>query len=138
MPFAIRGRSPVEVETAILGDDPSALAAKASGGAVEAGRAEWQDLDVLCLTALQKDARRRYPSAEALLRDVDHFLQGRPPDARPESARYRLAKFIRRHRWPVGKAALATLALGGTGRWPLAARAATSWAPPRGQSGGIP
>ena len=115
MPFDPKGRSSIELETAILGDDParpSAVARKAGGCA--ASRAEWQDLDVLCLTALQKDPRRRYPSAEALLRDLGRFLQGRPLDARPDSARYRLRKFVGRHRWQVMAASLAVAAIAGT------------------------
>ena len=38
---------------------------------------EWADLDVLCLTAMHKDPQRRYATVEALMRDVDHFLNGR-------------------------------------------------------------
>jgi tetratricopeptide (TPR) repeat protein/predicted Ser/Thr protein kinase len=63
------------------------------------------DLDVLCLTAMHKDRERRYASVEALTRDVDHFLNGEPLEARPDSAFYRTSKFVRRHR-----AALAAVA----------------------------
>ena len=38
----------------------------------------WADLDVLCLTAMHKDAARRYQSVEALIRDIDHYLNGEP------------------------------------------------------------
>jgi serine/threonine-protein kinase len=56
------------------------------------------DLDVLCLTAMHKDPVRRYSSAEALIRDVDHYLKGEPLDARPDSLGYRAGKFVRRYR----------------------------------------
>lgn len=61
-------------------------------------RAEWSDLDVLCLTAMHHDPQRRYATVDALIRDVDHFLNGEPLDARPDSIRYRAGKFARRNR----------------------------------------
>jgi serine/threonine-protein kinase len=62
------------------------------------GRRAWADLDVLCLTAMHKDPDRRYPTVEALLRDIHHYLDGQPLEARPDSAGYRLGKFVRRNR----------------------------------------
>ena len=47
--------------------------------------AEWSDLDVLCLTAMHRDPQRRYATVDALMRDVDHFLNGEPLEARPDS-----------------------------------------------------
>jgi len=61
---------------------------------------------VLCLTALQRAVERRYASAEALARDVDHFLASEPLEARPDALGYRLGKFVRRHRGAVATAAL--------------------------------
>ena len=58
----------------------------------------WPDLDVLCLTAMHKDPQRRYATVESLIRDVDHYLAREPLQARPDTARYRLGKFIRRNR----------------------------------------
>ncbi len=40
-----------------------------------ASRADWADLDVLCLTAMHKDPQRRYGTAKALLRDIDNYLK---------------------------------------------------------------
>ena len=60
-------------------------------------KAAWADLDVLCLTAIHKDPARRYRSAEALIRDVDHYLRAEPLDARPDSISYRFGKFIHRN-----------------------------------------
>lgn len=81
--------------------------------AVAATKAEWDDLDVLCLTALHPDVRRRYASVEALMRDVDHFLSRQPLEARPDSPSYRLNKFLARHRRAVAAAAGVGLAVGG-------------------------
>jgi serine/threonine-protein kinase len=69
---------------------------------------EWADLDVLCLRAMHDDPTRRYATVDALIRDVDHYLTGEPLEARPDSLRYRIGKFVRRNRQAV--AAAATLA----------------------------
>jgi serine/threonine-protein kinase len=68
------------------------------------GKSEWAELDVLCLTALHKDTRRRYASAEALLRDVDHSLKQEPLDARADTASYRARKFVARNQRGVAAA----------------------------------
>jgi serine/threonine-protein kinase len=47
---------------------------------------------------MHKDLRQRYQSVEAFLRDIDHYLKGEPLEARPDTARYRLGKFITRNR----------------------------------------
>jgi eukaryotic-like serine/threonine-protein kinase len=81
-------------------------------GTLPAGR-EWADLDVLCLTAMQKDPQRRYATVEALLRDLDHYRRGEPLEARPDTLGYRAGKFLRRNRQRVAAAALvSTLVLG--------------------------
>lgn len=69
------------------------------------GRASWAELDVLCLTAMHPDPARRYPTVDALLRDVDHYLAGEPLEARPAGAAYRLRKFAGRHRVPLAATA---------------------------------
>ena len=65
------------------------------------GKAAWADLDVLCLTAMQKDPLRRYRTVDALTRDVEHYLRGEPLEARPDSFGYRAGKFLRRNWQPV-------------------------------------
>lgn len=71
-----------------------------------AGKAAWADLDVLCLSAMHKDPARRYRSVEALIRDIDHFLNSEPLEARPDDLRHKLGKFVRRNRRAVSAAAL--------------------------------
>ncbi|MEO8195894.1 MAG: serine/threonine-protein kinase, partial [Thermoanaerobaculia bacterium] len=55
------------------------------------------DLDSIALKALNRDPARRYPSAAAFGDDLRRFLAGRPVKARPDSAAYRLRKFVGRH-----------------------------------------
>jgi serine/threonine-protein kinase len=61
-------------------------------------KSEWADLDVLICKALEPDPQRRYGTVDALIRDMDALLHGRPLEARPNSFRYTLAKFARRNR----------------------------------------
>ena len=68
------------------------------------------DLDVLYLTATHEDTARRYTSVEALARDVSHYLNSEPLEARPDSLRYRAGKFVRRRWRPLTAAAAVLLA----------------------------
>ncbi len=71
------------------------------------------DLDNIVLKAMHKEPPRRYASAEQLAADVQRHLEGLPVLARPDTAWYRVGKFARRHRWGVGVAALALVAIVG-------------------------
>ncbi len=116
-PFDLTGRTPSEAASIVAEREPerpSAVAARAEGGSVRgrsAGRVAWADLDVLCLTALQKDARRRYQTVDALQRDIARTLASEPLEARADTRGYRLAKFVRRHRSAVAAATLASVVL---------------------------
>ncbi len=72
---------------------------------------DWADLDILVQKALHRDLAQRYASADALLRDLDHFERREPLDARPESTVYRLRKLVARRRWPIliGAASIALI-----------------------------
>jgi serine/threonine protein kinase len=80
-----------------------------SSSAGQLSKAAWSDLDVLCLKAMHNDAEQRYPSVEALLRDIDHYLQREPLEARPDSVRYRLGKFVSRNRRALAGASVAMI-----------------------------
>jgi serine/threonine-protein kinase len=115
LPYDLAERTPEEAARIITEGAPErpSTAARPSAGSRQAppraaSRSAWADLDVLCLTAMHKDPQRRYRTVEALLRDVDHHLDGEPLEARPDTVGYRFGKFVRRNRVPVG---LATLAL---------------------------
>jgi len=76
------------------------------------------DLDTIVLMALRKEPARRYPSAEALLEDLDRYRSKRPVRARPDSVLYRTRKLLQRQRITFGVVAagllLVVAALGAT------------------------
>lgn len=67
------------------------------------------DLDTIVGMAMQKEASRRYGSAERLEADVRRHLAGLPVVARADTGLYRTRKFVRRHR--VGVTIAAGMAL---------------------------
>ena len=70
-----------------------------------------QELDWIPLKALRKDRRERYRTPADMADDVRRYLDGKPLDARPESASYRVRKFVRRHRGPVVAASVVVTVL---------------------------
>ena len=69
------------------------------------------DLDAIVTMATEEDPANRYRSAGALAEDIERYLSGRPVSARFPTRRYRLRKFVGRHRVAVATSALVTLAL---------------------------
>jgi len=69
------------------------------------------DLDAITLKALRAEPEGRYRSAAALAEDLRRWLRGEPVEARRGGRRYRLGKFVARHRPAVAFAAVAFLAL---------------------------
>ncbi len=67
--------------------EPSKLASQLKG-----------DLDWITMKALEKDRTRRYPTANALAQDIQHYLNHEPVSASPPSATYLMTKLVRRHR----------------------------------------
>lgn len=98
--------------------DPAPEAATTMGfGSVERLRRTLHgELDAVILKALRLEPERRYHSVEALADDLLRYLKGLPVTARPDTAWYRLSKFVRRRQGLVGGAVAAVLALlAGTG-----------------------
>ncbi|MCA8960970.1 MAG: tetratricopeptide repeat protein [Planctomycetes bacterium] len=69
-----------------------------------------RDLDWIVLKCLEKDRGRRYDSASALTEDLQRYLDNQPVLAGPPTWRYRVRKFVRRHRVPVATATLLIVA----------------------------
>ena len=102
------------LERAILEDEPPPPSAAVPPGPLR--RRLRGDLDRIVLKAMAKEPPQRYGSAEALARDVERHLDGRPVEARPATVGYRARRFLRRHRaGAVAAAAVGALlvALGG-------------------------
>jgi eukaryotic-like serine/threonine-protein kinase len=117
LPFDLSSRTPAQVEQILAEAEPAkpskiarTTAALPSQNASAMSKLAWADLDVLCLTAMHKDLGRRYQSVEALARDVDHYLKGEPLEARPDTAGYRVRKFITRNRQAVMAVAVMLIA----------------------------
>jgi serine/threonine protein kinase len=107
-PYELHGRSPSEIERVVCQEPPPKPSSRAPPAV---GRRLRGDLDLIVMTALQKDERRRYQSPAALAEDLRRFRQGHPILARPDSARYRLGRFVSRNRTTVALAAATAVAL---------------------------
>lgn len=77
------------------------------------------DLDAIVGTALKKDVAMRYRSVGAFADDVRRYLSGDGVKARGDSSRYRLRKFVARHRLRIGAAAamVTTLVMAAFAGW---------------------
>ncbi|HEX3879499.1 MAG TPA: tetratricopeptide repeat protein [Bryobacteraceae bacterium] len=117
LPFDASTRTLVEIQdlktSGLPPERPSAVA-RSNGRSQQFSNAEWQDLDAICLQAMAADESARYLDVGQLLRDLDHFCECRPLQARhPYSVGYRLAKFLKRNRTPVVAAVLVCLIIAG-------------------------
>jgi eukaryotic-like serine/threonine-protein kinase len=117
-PYKLKRDSIGALEDAILQVDP----ARPSDVARDppARRALRGDLDTIVLKALKKNAEERYATVNALVDDLSRYLDNRPVLARPDSWRYRSARFARRNKVAVGAAAAVAVAL-------LTGAAAAAW-----------
>lgn len=85
-----------------LSDTPntefSVYAAAARGTTVAKLHRQLQgDLDTIVARAMHTEQQRRYPTADALAADLRRHLDGRTVLARPDTAAYRIRKFVTRH-----------------------------------------
>jgi tetratricopeptide (TPR) repeat protein len=69
------------------------------------------ELDWIVMKAVAKDRSRRYETANALARDIEHYLNDEPVEARPPSKSYQLRKFLRCHKGAVLAVGAVMLAL---------------------------
>jgi serine/threonine-protein kinase len=117
LPFNASTRTVVEIKDLKISgqppDRPSSVA-RGNGRHADWSEAEWRDLDAICLKAMAAQEPARYLEVGDLLRDLDHFRECRPLEARqPHATRYRLSKFLKRNRVPVTAGALAFIVIAG-------------------------
>jgi serine/threonine-protein kinase len=114
VPIDLQGLTQNELAAMVLHQVPEkpSVVARREGVATAERGVSWPDLDVICLTALQKDPARRYRSVESLVRDLDHYLRGEPLEARPDTIGYRTGKFVRRNWRPLAVTAAVVIAVG--------------------------
>lgn len=78
------------------------------------------DLDAICMQALAGNPAERYPTAEALLDDLQRWLDHRPINARAGGFPYRAGKWLRRNRLAAAASTIVFVAL-------VAGSVATLW-----------
>lgn len=88
------------------------------------------ELDWIVMKALEKDRNRRYETANSFAADLQYYLNEEPVLAGPPTARYRMKKFVRKHRTAVAVAAgfaalltVATVVSAGLALWAARERA---------------
>jgi serine/threonine protein kinase/tetratricopeptide (TPR) repeat protein len=123
-------RSPVTLMAAIAGEEPRRLSDIVAGGTESGGtlarhaancgttparlrRLLQGDLDTIVAKTLKKAADERYASVTALADDLRRFLRHEPISARPDTLRYRTARFVRRRAGAVAAAAIAVVVIAG-------------------------
>lgn len=122
LPYDTATDDPVAWARAVLEDDPLSLTKARMRrlgthdgdhptGRRTLSRQSHRDLDAIVQMALMKDPNRRYGSMDALIADLEAFLDGRPVTARHGGAWYKVMRFTTRHRWAVLGASTAILAL---------------------------
>lgn len=89
------GDAPLQVLMEVLEKEPEAPGVVARR---ERGREVPLDLEAICLKAMEKRARRRYPSAAAMATDLEAWLAQRPVAARPLGRTERLRKTLSSNR----------------------------------------
>ena len=104
-PHQIESYTLEQVEIAICEVDPARPSTRANSRRL-AG-----DLDNIVLMAMRKEPQRRYPSVDQFAEDIQRHLSGMPVHAREDTVRYRVGKFLRRHRLGALAASLVLVSL---------------------------
>ena len=109
----IREQDPPRPSTRVssLGEEATKIAQSRRTGIASLTKQLHKELEWIPLKAMRKDRTRRYRSASELADDVQNYLKGAPLIAGPESAAYRLKKFVWRNRVSVMAVAAIAVAL---------------------------
>jgi len=113
----VREQDPKRPSTRLtsLGEKASKVAEDRRTDVMNLAKRLRKELEWIPLKAMRKDRTRRYRSASELADDIENYLNGVPLLAGPESAVYRLKKFVRRNRaLVIGVAALLAVMIAGS------------------------
>lgn len=115
-PYRFKTTSMLEVERRVCEQEPVRPSESIEDVSGDSNRSKLQklikgDLDRIILMAMRKEAGLRYSSAQSLADDLDNYLKDEPVIARAPTIRYRVNKFVRRHKIPVLAAIFALIAL---------------------------
>jgi WD40 repeat protein/tRNA A-37 threonylcarbamoyl transferase component Bud32 len=80
-----------------LGEKAKTIAASRGTQVIALARRLHRELEWIPLKAMRKDRCRRYKSASELADDIRNYLNGNPLIAGPETAVYRVRKFVYKH-----------------------------------------
>lgn len=109
-PYRVTSSALAEIVRAVCETDPGVPSRVAREHDIRLGR----DLDHVLLKALAKEPASRYATCAQLAEDLRRYLDGQPVLAVHAGWRYRLGKFLARHRLAAAVAALVAVALTGT------------------------
>ena len=131
-PYRLTTGSPADVVTMVCEQDPERPSVRATRGdrtegaqspevaarlrgtsAERLARLLDGDLDSIVLMAMRKEPGRRYASADMLRQDIERYLSGLSVLAHRGGRRYRVQKFLRRHRVEAAAAAIVLVTLVG-------------------------
>ena len=116
-PYEIGGLAPAEARHVVCDTLPGPMSRKLEESATTEGERRRRrhqltfDVERIVAKAMQKQSAQRYGSARELADDIRRYLAGDPVQAHPDSASYRLRKFLGRHRIGAMAATLALLAI---------------------------
>lgn len=105
-PYSVADTALVEAIRVICEEPPRSLRQSMLGV-----RGLDRDIETIVNKALEKEAKRRYPSAAALSEDITRYLSSQPILARAPSGFYQLKKFAARNKVLVGGIAATMLVL---------------------------
>jgi tetratricopeptide (TPR) repeat protein len=102
-PYELSNFSTAELVRVICDEQPPRPSEKAAPGTLDA------DVDAIVMKAIRKEPEQRYASVDALIADIEAYLEGRPVAARQGTLRYRALKMVRRNKVALTGAALILL-----------------------------
>ena len=103
LPYHLSEFSTAELVRVVCETQPPRPSEKSENGIVDA------DVDAIALKALRKEPDQRYPSIDALIDDIQSYLDGRPVAARQGNFRYRAMKMVHRNKIAISATTLVAI-----------------------------